>query len=214
MKTLIQFFEENVDRYNQNPYLWEKLDGAYRSTSYNEMRTLVYQFAAGIHQMGVKKGDRIALLAEGRVKWVVAELGMFYLGAIDVPLSIQLNESTDLIFRIKHSESSMVVVSKSQLPKIKAIKSQLPKLKKIILMDPMDSYEKDEVFMGDIMQMGKELLDKKPDTLKRVSEKVEPDDIANICYTSGTTADPKGIMLSHRNYTSNTEQALSVMTIP
>ena len=63
-----------------------------------EMREQVYQFAAGLKTIGVKKGDRLALLAEGRVRWVVAEMGMFYLGAIDVPLSIQLNEPADLSF--------------------------------------------------------------------------------------------------------------------
>ncbi len=214
MKTLIRFFEENVDKFSDNPYMWEKRDGEFQPTTYKEMRTLVYQFAAGLHQLGAKKGDRISLLAEGRVSWVVAEMGMFYLGVIDVPLSIQLNEATDLIFRIKHSESKMVIVSASQAEKIRSIREQLPDLEKIILMDPKASYEKDEVYMGGIMNLGKEFLEKNFDAFKKVYEAVSPDDIANICYTSGTTADPKGIMLSHRNYTSNTEQALTVMTIP
>lgn len=214
MKTLIRFFEENVDKFSDNPYMWEKRDGEFQPTTYKEMRTLVYQFAAGLHQLGAKKGDRISLLAEGRVSWVVAEMGIFYLGVIDVPLSIQLNEATDLIFRIKHSESKMVIVSASQAEKIRSIREQLPDLEKIILMDPKASYEKDEVYMGGIMNLGKEFLEKNFDAFKKVYEAVSPDDIANICYTSGTTADPKGIMLSHRNYTSNTEQALTVMTIP
>jgi len=214
MKTLIKFFEENVSKYADNPYMWEKRDGAFQPTSYTEMRTRVYRFAAGLHTLGAKKGDRIALLAEGRVDWVVAEMGMFYLGVIDVPLSIQLNEATDLIFRIKHSECSMVIVSGSQAEKIRGIRDQLPDLKKIILMDPKATYDKDEVYMGGIMKLGEEFLEGHFDDFKAVYESVEPDDIANICYTSGTTADPKGIMLSHRNYTSNTEQALSVMTIP
>lgn len=214
MKTLIRFFEENVEKFSDNPYMWEKRDGAFQPTTYKEMRTLVYRFAAGLHQLGAKKGDRISLLAEGRVSWVVAEISMFYLGVIDVPLSIQLNEATDLIFRIKHSESKMVIVSASQAEKIRTIRDQLPDLEKIILMDPKASYEKDEVYMGGIMKLGEEFLDKNFEEFKQVYEAVSPDDIANICYTSGTTADPKGIMLSHRNYTSNTEQALSVMTIP
>ena len=122
MKTLVQFFEENVDKYSSNPYLWEKRDGKYRSTSYQEMREQVHQFGAGLMTIGVSKGDRLALLAEGRVRWVVAEMGMFYLGAIDVPLSIQLNEPADLTFRLKHSGARMIVVSSSQLKKIEDIK--------------------------------------------------------------------------------------------
>lgn len=214
MKNLIRFFEENVERYSDNPYMWEKRDGKFQPTSYREMHRQVRNFAAGLHQLGVKKGDRITLLAEGRVKWVVAEMGMFYVGAIDVPLSIQLNESTDLIFRIKHSESIIAVVSSSQAHKIKAIRQALPDLKKIILMDPAEKYAADEISMDEVMQTGESYLGQHAAEFQKISDAVGPDDIANICYTSGTTADPKGIMLSHRNYTSNTEQALSVMTIP
>lgn len=214
MKSLVQFFEENVDRYSANPYMWEKRDGAYRPTTYGEMREQVYQFAAGLMTLGIKKGDRITLLSEGRTWWVVAEMGMFYLGAIDVPISIQLNEPVDLTFRIQHSESRMVVVSGSQARKIRAIKKELPLLEKIILMDPMESYQEDEIYMGDLMGEGKKLLEKDLESFKAVFNSISGDDIANICYTSGTTADPKGIMLSHNNYVSNTAQALSIITVP
>ncbi|MCA1746672.1 MAG: AMP-binding protein, partial [Bacteroidales bacterium] len=118
------------------------------------------------------------------------------------------------IFRIKHSESSIAIVSASQAHKINAIRNQLPDLKRVILMDPKEAYEKDEIYMGDVTKMGEEFLEKHAEEFRKIHEAVEPDDVANICYTSGTTADPKGIMLSHRNYTSNTEHAISVMTIP
>ena len=137
MKTLVKFFEENVERFTSNPYMWEKRGESFKATTYGRMRELVHQFAAGLYQLGVKKGDRLALLAEGRTNWVVAEMGMFYIGAIDVPLSIQLNEPADLTFRLNHSESSMIVVSESQLTKVNAIKDQLPNLKKIILYLPV-----------------------------------------------------------------------------
>jgi long-chain acyl-CoA synthetase len=108
----------------------------------------------------------------------------------------------------------MIIVSDSQLAKINSIRDKLPDLKKVILMDPKDSYEKDEIYMGELIQMGEEFLKNNADEFKKIYESIQADDIANICYTSGTTADPKGIMLSQRNYTSNTEQALSVMTLP
>lgn len=214
MKTLVQFLEGNAERFADNPYMWEKRDGRFQSTSYRELRELIHQFGAGLHLLGIKKGDRIALLSEGRTLWMVAEMGMFFNGAIDVPLSIQLNEPEDLTFRLKHSETRMIVVSESQARKIEPVKKNLPDLEKVILLDPKEKYEKDEIFIGEIMESGKKFIEKKPDQWKKVYESVEPDDVANICYTSGTTADPKGIMLTHRNYTSNTEQALSVMTIP
>ena len=186
MVSLVRFFDEKVDQFGDNPYMFEKVDGAYRSTSYNEMRVLVHQFAAGLMTLGIEK----------------------------VPISIQLNEPADLTFRIRHSESRMVVVSGSQARKIHAIRKELPLLEKIILMDPRDKYEEDEIYMGDVMEAGKELLAKDPEAFLKVKEAVNADDVANICYTSGTTADPKGIMLSQRNYSANTEQALSVISVP
>jgi long-chain acyl-CoA synthetase len=214
MKSLVQFFEENVEKYSSNPYMWEKRDGSFQSTSYAELKEQVYQFAAGMMTLGIKKGDRLTLLAEGRTRWVVAEMAMFYLGAIDVPLSIQLNEPADLTFRIKHSGARMAITSANQVKKINAVKKDLPDLEKVILMDPKESYEEDEVYMGDVMEEGKKLLETDFDSFKKVYESIKGDDIANICYTSGTTADPKGIMLSQRNYTANTEQATSVVSIP
>jgi len=214
MKSLVQFFEENVDRFRDNPYMWVKKDGAFRPTTYTELREQVYQFAAGLMTLGVKKGDRLTLLSEGRTWWVVAEMSMFYLSAIDVPISIQLNEPADLTFRIKHSESRMVVVSGSQAGKLDALKKDLPMVEKYIYMDPRESYEKNEVYMGDVMEEGKKFLEKDMASFILRYKSVSPDDIANICYTSGTTADPKGIMLSQRNYTANTEQALSILSIP
>ena len=214
MKTLVEFLEANTSRYGDNPYMWEKKDGTFQPTSYKELRDMIHQFGAGLHTLGIKKGDRLALLAEGRTLWVVAEMGMFYNGAIDVPLSIQLNEPEDLTFRLKHSESRMIVVSESQARKIDPIKKNLPDLEKVILLDPREKYDRDEIYIGDIMEAGKEFLEKNADKFQQIYESVKPDDVANICYTSGTTADPKGIMLTHRNYTSNTEQALSLITIP
>ena len=214
MKTLVQFLEGHVIQFADNPYMWEKRDGKFQATTYKELKELIHQFGAGLHKMGLKKGDRMALLAEGRTMWVVAEMGMFYNGIIDVPLSIQLNEPEDLTFRLKHSESKMIVVSESQVGKISSIKKNLPELEKIILLDPKEKYEKDEVFIGDIMEEGKKFLTDKPGVFQKLYESMQPDDVANICYTSGTTADPKGIMLTHRNYTSNTEQAKGLIVIP
>ncbi|HER09827.1 MAG TPA: long-chain fatty acid--CoA ligase [Bacteroides sp.] len=214
MPTLVQFFEEHAEKYSGNPYIWEKRDGSFQPTTFGEMKTLIHRFAAGLMTLGIQTGDRIALLAEGRAWWVAAEMGMFYLGAIDVPLSIQLNEPADLTFRLKHSEARMIVVSGGQYKKIQAIKDDLPELEMIILMDPKEEYLASEVYMGDLMEAGRELLERDFDSFRKTYEAVQPDDIANICYTSGTTADPKGIMLSQHNYVANTLQALSVMTIP
>ena len=85
MKTLIELFEVGVEKYANNPLMWEKTNGNYQSLSYKQIRDEVYHFGAGLIAIGIEKGDRIGLIAEGRTDWLVAELGMFYAGAVNVP---------------------------------------------------------------------------------------------------------------------------------
>ena len=214
MKTLTQFFDGHVEQYAENPFMWEHDGTGYQPATYREIHQKVQFFAAGLLDLGIKKGDRLALIAEGRNAWVISEMGILYAGGVNVPLSVQLKEENDLVFRLKHSGTRMVIASRSQADKILAITEKLPDLEKVIHLDPRDSYGEKELYFGDILEKGKEKLDTEGDAVHKVAEAIEPGDLANICYTSGTTADPKGIMLSHRNYTANTEQALTLMNIP
>jgi long-chain acyl-CoA synthetase len=214
MKTIIELLEDSSSRYADNPYLLEKKTDRYEALTYKETKEQVYKVASGLLVLGIRKGDRIALISESRTDWVISELGILHTGAINVPLSILLREASDLKFRLDHSEAKMVILSASNLDKINAIKKELKKLEKIILLDPLESYEKDEIFMGDVKLMGEEYLKKNHDNFLEIINSVGPDDYANISYTSGTTTDPKGVILSHRNYTANIEQALSLMELP
>jgi long-chain acyl-CoA synthetase len=214
MKTLIRLLENSAEKYANNPYLLEKKTDKYEATTYKETKEQVYKVAAGLLVLGLKKGDRVALISEHRTDWIISELGILHTGAINVPLSILLKEGADLKFRLEHSEARWVIVSANQLYKINPIKKELKNLEKVILLDPKENYEDDEIFMGDIKKMGEEYLGKNYEKFLEIIHSVGPDDYANICYTSGTTADPKGIILSHRNYTANIEQALSLMDVP
>ena len=213
MKTIIDLFEESVSKFSGNPYIWEKLTDRYEPITYAQTRTEVYRLAAGLLSLGVKKNDKIALLSEGRKLWVISELGILYTGAVNVPLSIKL-EGNDLLFRIVHSETSMVIVSGQQASKIEKLRSQLPNVSRVIYLDKPDKLEGNDLFIDDVLALGDEFLKNNPGRVEQVSKSINPNDYANISYTSGTTSDPKGIILSHRNYTSNVEQALTLMDIP
>ena len=145
--------------------------------------------------------------------WVIGELGVLYAGAVNVPLSIKLEESNDLVFRVKHSDSKYVITSKFQLPKIRKILPECPMVEKVILFDKVDDIKENEIFIDDVIALGDEFLAKNEDLFIQRYKSIEPDDYANISYTSGTTADPKGILLTHRNYTANVEQAHSVIGV-
>lgn len=207
--TIIDAFNTCVEKYAGNPFLWEKTSDKYLPTTYQECKVLVHQIAAGLLQLGVEPGDKIALLSEGRNAWILGELGILHTGAINVPLSIKLEESNDLIFRLTHSESKYIFVSGNQLKKIRKIIASLPLVQKVIVLDEQQSYEPLEMSLNELMEWGKTYLEKYPESVEQAAQRIQPDDLANISYTSGTTADPKGIMLTHRNYTANVEQSLT-----
>ena len=213
-KTIVDLFENSVRLYPNNTFLLEKTDKKFEPTTYAQVKEKVYALGAGLQALGVKKGDTMALLSEGRNMWVIGELSMFYAGAINVPLSIKLEESNDLLFRLEHAMVKYIMVSKQQLGKVRLIMDKLPLIEKVIVFDKIDSYQEKECYVGDVMEMGKEFLaNHTPDEFLSVANSIQNDDYATITYTSGTTADPKGVILTHRNYTSNVEQALTLVEI-
>jgi long-chain acyl-CoA synthetase len=146
---------------------------------------------------------------------VIGELGILYAGAINVPLSSKLN-TLEIKFRMNHSESVMVLTSSIQYQKIKDIIGECPSVKKIIHFDTQEEYGPTELHFNEVRKTGREWLENPANREKfeNISRSITPDDFANICYTSGTTSDPKGIVLTHGNYVTNVYQAYSLMDIP
>ena len=213
-KTIIDLFESSAKRFPSNPFLWEKTGKRFEPTTYAEVRNLVYEEGAGLISLGVRKGDNMALLSEGRNAWIIGELAMFYAGATNVPLSIKLEEANDLLFRLVHADVKYIMVSGQQLKKIRAIKDKLPAVRKIIVLDEQAEYQDREMSLSEIRRMGKVYLGIHPlEEFLAIGQSLGNDDYATITYTSGTTADPKGVILTHRNYTANVEQALTCVDI-
>ena len=211
--TIIDFVEKYTREYASHVFLREKPADHWTETTFEQTRLEAYRVAAGLMSLGINKGDKISLLSEGRNLWVIGELGILYAGAVNVPLSIKLEEGSDLVFRIRHSDSRFVMVSGSQLPKIRRIVSELPALEKVIVFDEIEDRRDNEITMSEVLALGDAFLKEHPGELEARYKSIGPDDYANISYTSGTTADPKGILLTHRNYTANVEQAHSVVAI-
>lgn len=215
MKSLIQFFEESVEKYSNNVYLWEKPGEKYEGTTYGETKKQVYEFAAGLISLGIKKGDRISLISEGRNSWVIGELGILYTGAMNVPLSSKLNPD-EIRFRVDHSESRMILTSTIQYQKLKQVIDSCLTIEKVIHLDTQEEYGKNEIHFNEVRKLGREWLETPSNmaAFRELSKSITPSDFANICYTSGTTADPKGIILTHGNYVTNVYQSYSLMDIP
>ncbi len=211
--TIIDFVEKYVAEFSDNTFLWEKVGDVWEPTTYSETLRQAYRIGAGLMALGVQKGEKVSYLSEGRNLWVIGELGVLYAGAVNVPLSIKLEEANDLVFRIRHSDSKYVVTSKFQLPKIRKILPECPLVEKVIVFDEIPDMRENEIYIGDVMKMGDDFLARNRELFVQRFKSIGPDDYANISYTSGTTADPKGILLTHRNYTANVEQAQSVIGV-
>jgi long-chain acyl-CoA synthetase len=214
-QTLVHFFERSVEKFPDRVYLWEKAAGAnaYSGTTFHETMRQVHLMAAGLMALGLEKGDRVALLSEGRNAWVISELAILYNGAINVPLSVRLVEPDEIRFRLDHSGARMAIVSGSQAHKIRKIRKYLPVLEKVILLDGTADEESGEIGYEQLFIDGETLLTSGKMRFEERYRSVLPDDPANICYTSGTSADPKGIVLTHRNYVTNVLQGYSLIDI-
>ena len=212
-RTIIDLFEESVAKYGAKEFLLEKHNGKFEPTTYAACYDRAIAIGAGLAAIGIERGDRVSILAEGCNNWIISELGLLYAGAVSVPLSIKLEEANDLVFRLRHADVKAIFVSRYQLPKVRRILAELPDLKHIIVWGDCELNE-GEVTLESIEAKGAEYLVENRESFMAIGRSLQNDDYATITYTSGTTADPKGVVLTHRNYTANVEQALSVVTIP
>lgn len=210
--TIIDFVNEYVDKYQNDTYLREKVDGVWTEISFIKTRDEARLIAAGFMSLGLNKGDKVSLLAEARPMWVIAEFGILFAGGVDVPLSYKLESDYDLTFRINHSDSRFIVASEMEIEKVRRVIAQCPAIEKVIVMDDIPLQE-GEIYLKDVRESGVKFIEEHPGELEARMASVGPDDYANISYTSGTTADPKGILLTHRNYTANVAQGASVINI-
>ncbi|MEX2117468.1 MAG: AMP-binding protein [Bacteroidota bacterium] len=213
-RTIPAFFESCAALYSANTLILEHKNGGYKTATYLEIRDLVHSFSAGLLNLGLTKGDRVGLISEGRSEWVIAELGVFFAGGISVPLSVKIEELPDLKFRLAHSGCRMVIVSGNQVHKILKIRKDLPDLETVILLDQNGPLASDEITFSSVIAQGRDYLKTRQRSWEERWTSVRPLDNATISYTSGTTADPKGIILTHANYTSNVEQCNRHLPLP
>jgi long-chain acyl-CoA synthetase len=212
--TLPALFEASVERFADNVLVREKRDGAWQGTTYRDLRTLVHRCAAGLSHLGLARGERVALISEGRREWPVSELGILYAGGINVPISVKIEEAGELRFRLDHAGCRMAIASGAQARKVLGLRQSLPGLETVILLDEPGEPVPGTVCFGELLRRGEAALLADPELVARSWRAIAGSDPATISYTSGTTADPKGIVLTHRNYTANIEQGVAMYPLP
>jgi long-chain acyl-CoA synthetase len=211
--TLINLFEQSCEKYPNKVCLLEKGADHFVGSTFRQIRESAYQFGSGLICSGIQQHDRIALISEGRNAWVISELGTLYAGGICVPLSVKLNEPSELTFRLNHSGCRFVIASGNQMSKILSLRSDLPHVEKVIALDGLPGSDPWAVGFQELMEEGAAYLRENPRAVQEAIALIRERDPVNICYTSGTTADPKGVILTHGGYCTNIEQTLAVLPI-
>lgn len=193
----------NAERFGDRRIaLREKEFGIWQSVTWQQYLEHVRDFSLGLISLGLKPGETLGIIGDNRPEWVYAELAAQAAGAI--PFGIfQDSILTEIAYIIDHSGAAMLVAEdQEQVDKILDLKEQLPRLKKIIYTDPKGLWDYEDDLLIEFSQieaLGRELHRSESDLFDKNIRAIKDSDLASICYTSGTTGNPKGTLLTHAN---------------
>jgi long-chain acyl-CoA synthetase len=212
-RTLIRLFQDTVATWHKPAQFLRRGARGWEPISADRAMTDVESLGLGLRHLGITRGDRIALLSENRYEWVVADLAILGIGAVTVPIyaTLTAEQCRDLLAR---SRARAVFVSDAaQLAKIRSVRAQLPHLEFVIPIEPVPPESQAERSWDLVSGRGAIARGADPLRFRAEADRVRPDDLATIIFTSGTTGEPKGAMLSHANITVNVEAGLKVIDL-
>ncbi len=210
--TFPKLLELNARRRGERPAIREKDYGIWQTWTWAEVRDHVHAIAAGLASVGLKRGDKIAIVGDNRPHLYWSMAAAQYLGAVPVPV-YQDAVADEMAYVIDHAEVTMAISEdQEQVDKLLTIRERVPRLNLIVYKDPrgMRHYGGSHFLALDqLTARGRELIKAKPEFLAGEIAKGAADDVSVMLYTSGTTGQPKGVMLSYRNVIITARNALA-----
>jgi long-chain acyl-CoA synthetase len=189
-----------------------KRGGCWTDLTWSDYRAEVLACAAGLVEAGLRPGDRVGLLSENRVEWMIADLGILAAGGVTVSPHAALS-ARQIHFQLHDTGTRWLFVSTAaQCDKVRQVHAELRDLEGVVAFDPAASGAGVESW-DDFLRRGRQTLDRHTAELGRRETALGPSELATIMYTSGTTGNPKGVMLSHGNILSNVAQCLEAEPI-
>lgn len=201
-RTLPELFRRSVKEHDLPDALNYKQDGEWIAISSQELIRRSENVALGLYSLGLRKGDRAAILAPNSPEWTIADAGCQFAGIVDVPIYTTL--TPDAVEYILNDSAARVLFLQdaASYERLRDAIENCPSVEKIVLFEATPKTDR-VISFGELMLAGEDLRDPKVDLISALSVVIEPDDVATLIYTSGTTGEPKGVMLSHANLISN-----------
>lgn len=209
VETIAQLFLNTIASYPKPDILLYKDQGHYVPISTEEFGSRVRHFAMGLASLGCKAGDKVIIISENCPEWIIADFANLSLGAVTVPIYPTLVPQ-QVRYIISDSDATFVICSTLELwKKVEAVKKDLPKISHFISFQP--EAPQGVLSLPAIMEKGRKFDQDNPGAFEKSARAVKPSDLASIIYTSGTTGVPKGVMLTHANFISNTTTLASIV---
>ena len=207
--TLSRLFLHTCRTHKKPDRMMFKKDGAWKFLSTGEFEASVRQLSLGFQALGLKPGDKVALLSENRPEWVMTDLAVLSAGGVTVPIYTSLPPD-QIRFMINSADAKIVVCSNRDLGrKVEAVRNRLPSVEHVVLLQ--GEAPESTLTLENVLDRGRRIEELSPGLFERSAEAVRPGDLASIIYTSGTTGLPKGVMLSHANFVSNIDSLTAVV---
>ncbi|HEX7333923.1 MAG TPA: long-chain fatty acid--CoA ligase [Pyrinomonadaceae bacterium] len=201
--TLVEVFEEVARQHKRPDTLNYKSGGRWIPISSDEMLARAKRIAAGLHALGVRPGDRVALLSDSRVEWTLTDAGSIFAGTIDVPIYPTLTPPQVRYILNDSGATVLFLANREKFVELKDALGECPAVKHVIFFDSDGVTSTDGLTLAQLEERGRELEQGEPGYVDRIAAQITPDALATIIYTSGTTGEPKGVMLTHSNLVSN-----------
>ncbi|GAC1396250.1 MAG: AMP-dependent synthetase/ligase [Pyrinomonadaceae bacterium] len=204
-KTLVEMFEQVARQHNRADALNFKSGDAWHSISSAEFLTRARAIALGLYTLGVRRGDRVALLSENRPEWTLSDAGCQCMGVIDVPI-YPTQALSQVCYILNDSQARVLVIQHHDAyARIKDAIEDCGSIEKIVFFDTPPDLNADARFMTltELETRGRGFIEQQPALVNELARGVQSEDLATIIYTSGTTGEPKGVMLTNANLVSN-----------